>query len=100
MTAHAPVRPLEAADLIIAVRQLAATAEAEIEAAYRFRDGAPVREWHLERADQATVELLGLINGPLHRAEWDRLMQSAAPLMTLPPDLPQVLCAVQAGGLT
>ena len=65
--------PLSRRELILAVTGTAALAEAEIEAAFRFREGSAIRDWHLERADTATVELLGLINGPQHREIWERL---------------------------
>lgn len=93
MNAHSPKAILTDLELIQAVRAKAAFAEAEIEAAYRFREGSAVRDWHLERADTATVELLGLINGPEHRAAWQRLARDAAP------DAASFLGAVPAGGL-
>lgn len=81
MNAHAPnPRFLTDVQLIAAVQEKAAMAEAEIEAAFRFKEGAEVREWHLERADQATVELLGLINGKHYRDAWERLAANAAQL--------------------
>ena len=67
-------------ELIEAVTRKAALAEAEIEAAFRFQDGSSARDWHLERADQATVELLGLINGPQYRAAWERFAALSAPM--------------------
>lgn len=84
MNAIAPI-PQQMSDvgLIRAVREKAAFAEAEIEAAYRFRDGSAVRDWHLGRADQATIELLGLINGSLHQDAWDRIGECAATLDTV-----------------
>ncbi|MCU0826608.1 MAG: hypothetical protein MUE52_04215 [Tabrizicola sp.] len=77
MNALSPKAMLTDLELIQAVREKADFAEAEIEAAFRFREGAAVREWHLERADTATVELLGLINGPQYRAVWDRMVDFA-----------------------
>ncbi|NJS39819.1 MAG: hypothetical protein HC783_13290 [Rhodobacteraceae bacterium] len=81
MNAHAPnPRFLSDDQLIAAVREKAARAEAEIEAAFRSLEGTEVREWHLERADQATVELLGLINGQQYQDVWQRFAEFAAPL--------------------
>lgn len=72
-------RRLTDLDLIQAVTERAAFAEAEIEAAYRFRAGSAIQTWHLARADQATVELLGLINAPQYREAWERLARAVAP---------------------
>ena len=99
-------RHLSDHDLILAVTEKAAFAEAEIEAAYRFREGTDVRDWHLERADTATVELLGLINGPQYRVVWERLARLAEPVAvadyvsTLPQiPIPSRVRPVSVGGL-
>jgi hypothetical protein len=81
MNAQTPTPRFDDYDLIVAIRQKAATAEAEIEAAYRFREGTAVREWHLERADTAIVELLGLINATQHEKVWQRFAEFAMPLV-------------------
>ncbi len=73
MNAHTPIPRLSEAALIAAVTEKAAFAESEIEAAYRFSAGSAIQGWHLERADQATVELLGLINAPQNRDTWARI---------------------------
>jgi hypothetical protein len=77
MNAQTPVPRLSEVALIAAVTEKAAFAESEIEAAYRFSAGSAIQGWHLERADQATVELLGLINAPENRAIWARLAARA-----------------------
>lgn len=92
-------RHLSDLDLIVAVTEKAAFAEAEIEAAYRFREGTAVRDWHLERADTATVDLLGLINGPQYRKAWERLACLAAPVAVVDPTIPGFLRPVSVGGL-
>ncbi len=80
MNAHNP-SPARLTDvqLVLSVIDTAARAEAEIEAAYRFKDRSDAREWHLERADQATVELLGLINAPQYRDVWLHLVRLLGP---------------------
>jgi hypothetical protein len=75
----ATTRRLTDPELIVAVRERAALAEAEIGAAFRFPEGSSVREWHLERADTSTAELLALINGPQYREVWARLEGMVAP---------------------
>lgn len=83
MTVFSPNMQVSDQALVGAIREKAALVEAETEAGLRFAEGSAVREWHLERAEKAKAELLGLINHPLHRAGWERIESRVAPAWPL-----------------
>lgn len=74
--------PMSAVDLIAEVVRMGALVQAETDAARRSSHPS-LRLWHMEKAENATIELLGLINGPEHAATWQRIAGIVTPAWPL-----------------